>query len=113
MFGRSGYARGMSADLGELNRRLRSLESQLERIGGRASAGAMRSADQIGDAVASTLYGVADRLRDHAGSAGDRAVKIGNDALDRIVNETKRRPLVMIAVAAGVGALLGLATHRR
>jgi ElaB/YqjD/DUF883 family membrane-anchored ribosome-binding protein len=113
MFGRREYSRAMSADLGELNRRLRSLEAQLERIGGRASAGAMRSADQIGDAVASALHGMADRLRDRAGSAGDQAVKLGNDALHRVVDETKRRPLVMIAVAAGVGALLGLAAHRR
>jgi ElaB/YqjD/DUF883 family membrane-anchored ribosome-binding protein len=113
MFGRSGYSRAISSDINEIERRLRSLESHLERLGGRASAGVARSADHVGDAIATTFQNMADRLRRRVGPAGAEARKFGHETLHRIADETKRRPLIMIAVAAVVGAILGLATHRR
>jgi hypothetical protein len=120
MFGRSDYSRSISLDIGEIERRLRSLESRLERIGGRTSATAAETADRIGDAIASAFGGMAERLRNRAGSMSEDAVrwrgeaaKLGNLALRRLAGEVEHRPLVMLAVALGVGFLAGLASHRR
>jgi len=60
------------------------------------------------------------RFRGGANLAGDEAVRIGNEAaelgneaLRRIAREVERRPLVILAVAIGVGILVGLAGRRR
>ena len=120
MLGRSGYSRAMSTNVGEIERRLRSIEQRLERAGGRASASASQTADYVGDTVASTLNSIADRFRGSAGSVSDEmaklggeAAKLGNDALRRLSKEVEHRPLVTLAVAVGVGILVGLASHRR
>jgi ElaB/YqjD/DUF883 family membrane-anchored ribosome-binding protein len=110
----------MSANVGEIERRLRSVERRLERAGNRASANATNAADHVGDAVASALSSVADRFRgdgkimsDEAVRLGNAAAKLGNDALRRLSKEVEHRPLVTLAVAVGVGFLVGLAGHRR
>jgi len=120
MFGQSGRSRTIFADIGEIDRRLRALEDRLERVGGRASAGAVQAADRVGENVASALSSMADRLRGGANSMGGEAAKIGseaaklgNDALRRLSHEVEHRPLVTLAVAVGVGLLVGLASHRR
>jgi ElaB/YqjD/DUF883 family membrane-anchored ribosome-binding protein len=38
---------------------------------------------------------------------------MGPAALDRVSEETKERPLVAIAIALGVGILIGMATRSR
>jgi ElaB/YqjD/DUF883 family membrane-anchored ribosome-binding protein len=66
------------------------------------------------------LSSIADRFRNGADSMGDEAAKIGSgaaklgqDALHRLSKEVAHRPLVTLAVAVGVGVLVGLASHRR
>ena len=120
MLGQFGFSRARSANVGEIERRLRSLEQGLERAGSRASAGAVQTADQVGDSIASALSSVAERLRGSADAMGDEAAKIGTgaaklsqDALHRLSKEVAHRPLVTLAVAVGVGILMGLASHRR
>ena len=120
MFRQSAYSRAMSADLGEIERRLRSLEKQLERLGGRASATAVQTADRVSDAVVSALSDLSDRFRgsgrsigDEAAKLGNEAAKLGNRAVRRLADEVEHRPLVTLAVAAGVGLLIGLAMQRR
>ncbi len=115
----SGHSRAIAADLTEIERRLRSLEKQLERVGGRTSATAVQAADRVGDAVASALSEIGDRFRGGTRSVGGEAIKLGNeaaklgnDALRRLADEVEHRPLVTLAVAAGVGFLVGLAAHR-
>ncbi len=120
MFPRSGYSRAISAEFGEIDQRLRALERQLERVGGRSAASAAQAADRVGETIASALNGMAERLRggansmrDEAAKIGSEAAKLGNDALRRLSNEVEHRPLVTLAVAVGVGLLVGLASQRR
>ena len=127
MLGQSGYSRAMSANVGEIERRLRSLEQRLERVGSRTSASAAKTADSVGETIASALSGMADRFRGGANSMSDEAAKIGseaaklgseaaklgNDALRRLSKEVEHRPLVTLGVAIGVGILVGLVSHRR
>ena len=120
MFRRSRSSSIISVDVDEIERRLRTLERRLERLGGRTSARAAQAADQVGETVASALTSIAERFRGGAGIAGDEAVRLGNEAaelgneaLRRIAREVERRPLVILAVAVGVGILVGLAGRRR
>jgi ElaB/YqjD/DUF883 family membrane-anchored ribosome-binding protein len=101
MLGQSGYSRAMLPNVREIERRLRLLEQQLERVGGRTSG--------AGAAIAPVLSSIADRFRGGAHSMSDEAAKLGNDALRRLSNEVEHRPLVTLAVAIGVGILVGLA----
>jgi ElaB/YqjD/DUF883 family membrane-anchored ribosome-binding protein len=119
MPGQSGYSRATSPNVGEIERRLRSIEQRLERAGGRASASAVQTADHVGETIASALSSIADRFRRGANSMSDEAAKIGsgtaklgNDALRRLSKEVEHRPLVTLAVAVSVGILVGLAIRR-
>jgi ElaB/YqjD/DUF883 family membrane-anchored ribosome-binding protein len=66
------------------------------------------------------LFGWANRFRQGASSLGDQstafgkdAARYGNAALTRISDETEQRPLLAIAVALGVGILIGMAARGR
>ena len=111
MLGQSGYSRAMLPNVREIERRLRSLEQQLERVGGRASASTAEVAERAGAAIAPVLSSIADRFRGGTHSMSDEAAKLGNDALRRLSNEVEHRPLVTLAVAVGVGILVGLASR--
>jgi ElaB/YqjD/DUF883 family membrane-anchored ribosome-binding protein len=108
MFGQSGYSR---ANVSDIERRLRSLERQLERVGDRTSEGTAEIVERVGAAIAPVLSSIADRFRGGAHSMTDEAAKLGNDALRRLSNEVERRPLITLSVAIGVGMLVGLASR--
>ena len=55
MFGQPGYSGTMSANVREIERRLRSMEKRLERAGVRTSASAVETADHVGETVAAVL----------------------------------------------------------
>ena len=111
----SAFATNVSAIEG----RLRALENELERIGqtaGRHTAAGMSAAgDHVGDAIVSAVTEIVDRFRSGRRLAGDeatrfgKAAKFGNDTLHRMANAVEHRPLVTLAVAVGVGILIGMA----
>jgi ElaB/YqjD/DUF883 family membrane-anchored ribosome-binding protein len=102
----------IAANLREIDGRLRALEGRLQRIGSRTSTNASLAAEGIGEAVASALSSMADRFRGNGTFVGSEAAKLGNDALRRLSREVENRPLVMLAVAAGVGLLIGFSIQR-
>jgi ElaB/YqjD/DUF883 family membrane-anchored ribosome-binding protein len=111
----SRYTRAISAEVGEIERRLRTLENVLSRVGTRASANARETAEGLGDAIAAALGGWADRFRQSATSIGNQSTSIGKDAaqlggsaLRRVSAETEAHPFFALAVAVGVGVLIGL-----
>jgi hypothetical protein len=94
-----------------------------KRAGRRASVSAAAAGDQIADTIGPILNDIADRFRrsprlvaDEAVNFGNEAVRIGsrvgNDALDRISSQARQRPLLTLAVAIGVGILIGAASRR-
>jgi hypothetical protein len=106
---------------------LRAIEKELGAIskiaGRRASSGVSTAASQIVDAVAPILNDLTDRFRrgqraafDEATSFGTEAVqagaRAGNDAFDRLGDQAKQRPLFTMAVAVGIGTLIGFAAWR-
>ena len=118
MSGSSRYTRAISAEVGEIERRLRALEKSLEKIGTQASSSARDRAEGIGDALASALAGWADRFRGTANALGDQsaamskdAARLGSAGLSRLSDETERHPLFALAVAVGVGILIGMVSR--
>lgn len=122
MFG-SPYPASIASNVSAIEQRLRQLEGQLERIGRtggrRASASLSEATDQIGPAIASALSEMLDRLRTGGRRVGKDAMRFGNDAagfgndaLNRLSTEVEHRPLMTLAVAVGVGILIGIAGRR-
>ena len=121
-------------EFADVEQRMHRLEQQMERLGGVASrtaasgmASAVQATDRVSDAVVSALGDVIERFRGGARSVGGEASrfgqvaarfgheasKLGGVALRRVSTEVERRPLVMIAVAVGVGLLIGWAGRRQ
>lgn len=106
---------------------LRAIEKELGGItqsaGRRAAVGASAAGDQIADAAGPILHEIVDRFGggqrsgvEEVARVGSEAVKIGarvgSDALDRTATQAKNRPLVTLAVAIGVGILIGMAGQK-
>ena len=109
MSGSSRFSRLISAEAGEIERRLQALEKRLNIAGTRASTNAGNTAQDLGDAIASALSSWADRFRQGASTVGDQSAALGRDAarlgtvaVNRIADETGRRPLFALAVAIGI-----------
>ena len=118
MSGSSRFSRLISAEAGEIERRLQALEKKLNIAGTRVSTNAGNTAQDLGDAIASALSSWADRFRQGASTVGDQSAALGRDAarlgtqaMNRIADETGRRPLFALAVAIGVGILIGMAAR--
>jgi ElaB/YqjD/DUF883 family membrane-anchored ribosome-binding protein len=112
------------SNISVIEARLRALENELERIGRtagrRTSAGMSAAGDHVGDAIASAVTEIVDRFRSGRRLAGQEAArfgneaakfgaKVGSDARHRMASEVEHRPLVTLAVAIGVGILIGMA----
>ena len=106
---------------------LRAIEEDLGVMGRKAGRDAAVRASAAGDQIADTLWPIlgeiGDRFRrgqraavDEATSLGNEAVRFGtragSDALDRIADQAKHRPLFTLAFAVGVGVLIGFASRR-
>ena len=106
---------------------LRAIEKELRSVGKssgrRASAEAAAVGDHIAEIIGPILADIGAHFRqgqqvalDQASTLGNQAVKIGSkvgaDAAETISDQTKQRPFVMLAVALGVGILIGAAARR-
>jgi ElaB/YqjD/DUF883 family membrane-anchored ribosome-binding protein len=119
MFSRFRHSRAVATDIGDIEERLRALERRLQAVGGRSAAGATQAVDHVGEVIASTLSSVAEILRGRGNlmghdvaKIGGEAAKLGDRALRRLTNEVEHRPLITLAVAVGVGILVGLASYQ-
>lgn len=128
----------INALIGDLEARLTRLNRVAAREGSSAAAAAGTAASHLSDAVIEALAGMTERVRqsasvvgnefsgrmrdgaqemterlsDGARTAADEAFRVGGDAFRRIADEAERRPLMTLAIAAGVGYLAGLAGRR-
>jgi len=116
----SRYTRAISSEVGDIERRLQTLQNGLEKLRARSTANARDTADSLGDALSSALLGWSERFRQGASTLGDQSAALGKDAarygaaaLSQISKETEQRPLIAIALALGVGILIGMATGAR
>jgi len=98
MSGASRYTRAISAEVGEIERRLRAIERTLDTISGRASTSARETAGNLGETIGSALSDWASRFRRSASEVGNQstalskdAAKFGSEALNRLADETGNR----------------------
>lgn len=109
-------SRTPSDDIAEIEREIaglmRDLESRVSRLNSLGRSGASNAATAASDYVSDTLSDTAERLRNGAHAVTDEATKLGGDALRRIEEEVEQRPLLTLAIAAGIGFLAGMAGRR-
>jgi ElaB/YqjD/DUF883 family membrane-anchored ribosome-binding protein len=106
---------------------LRAIEKELgvlgKSAGRRASSSASAAGNQIVEAIWPILNEIGDSLRrgqrvavDEAASLGNEALnrgaQMGNDALAHVADQARRRPLITLAVAIGIGVLIGAVARR-
>jgi len=108
--------RTVSEDIGEIEREIAGLmtdlESRIGRLNSLSRKGASHAASEAGDYVSETLSDTAQRLRNGAHAVTDEASRLGSDALRRVEDEIEQRPLLTLAIAAGIGFLAGMAGRR-
>jgi ElaB/YqjD/DUF883 family membrane-anchored ribosome-binding protein len=92
------------------------LEKRLNRLSSVGKREASGAASDVGDFVSDALARIKDRVRETASDAShsvaDEVSRLGTDAFKKLTDEVENRPLMMLAVAAGVGFLAGLANRR-
>ncbi len=119
MSGSPRFSQLTSAQTDEIERRLNALEKRLNGIGTRFSTNSRDIVGDLGNVIASALSNWAERFRQGASTVGDQSAALGKDAarlgtmaIDRIGEESRQRPLIAVAVALGVGILLGIALRK-
>ena len=92
------------------------LEKRLRRLSGTARREASGASSEVGDFVNEALDRIMSRVRDSAAgvthTVAEEATRFGSDAFKKLTDEVEHRPLLMLAVAAGIGFLVGLANRR-
>jgi ElaB/YqjD/DUF883 family membrane-anchored ribosome-binding protein len=92
------------------------LEKRLRRLSGAARTEASGASEDVGDFVSDALERIKERVRvsaaDMSETVADEASRLGGDAFKKLTEEVEHRPLLMLAVAAGIGFLVGLANRR-
>lgn len=98
--------------MSDLERRLNRLSSLSDKARGEVSG----ATGDIGDFVSDALAGIMKRVRESAAdvsqSAMDEAARVGNDAVKKIADQADQRPMTVLAIAAGIGFLIGFANRR-
>ena len=113
----------VTAIVGHLQAIQRELAGMGRKAGRQASANASAAGDQISDTIGPILNDITQRFwrgqrtaAKGAANLGNQAVKAGSKAgsaaIDRIAGQAKTRPFMMLAVAIGVGILIGVAGRR-
>lgn len=116
---------GMSGDVSAMQSEIRHLASDLQdrlnRLNAISRQGAAHAGEGVQDFIADTLdsltskavsqltSGAQERVTDFT----DEATRMSNKAIKRVSREIDRRPLLTLAIAAGVGYLAGMAMQHR
>jgi ElaB/YqjD/DUF883 family membrane-anchored ribosome-binding protein len=92
------------------------LEKRLRRLSSYSRREVSGASSEISDFVSEALDRITSRVRETASGASqsiaDEATRFGSDAFKKLSDEVEHRPLLMLAAAAGIGFLAGLANRR-
>jgi ElaB/YqjD/DUF883 family membrane-anchored ribosome-binding protein len=113
---------GVSGDVNAMQTEIRhlvgDLQDRLTRLNGISRKGASHASEGVQDFISDTLdqftskavSQLATRAQDGMSDLTDEATRMSNKAIKRVSREIDRRPLLTLAIAAGVGYLAGMAT---
>ena len=96
-------------EIGEL---MHDIETRIGRLNTLAKRNVKSAAHDASDYVSETISEATDRVRNGANHVSDEAARMSGDALRRIEDEVGQRPLLTLAIAAGIGFLAGMAGRR-
>jgi ElaB/YqjD/DUF883 family membrane-anchored ribosome-binding protein len=106
-----------SFDVSDIVTLLRDLEPILTRLAVFVSTNAREARGAIPDRISEAWSDVSGRLRstvrDNARDVSEGAARMGTGVWHRIEDEVVHRPLVALAIAAGIGFVIGALNHRR
>ena len=108
----NGNGHTVAEDIATIEHEIGQLMTDIEARVGKLNALARRSAK---DAANGATEFVNDTVADAAGrvrNGADEASRLGGDAIRRIEDEVGQRPLLTLAIAAGIGFLAGMAGRR-
>lgn len=109
---REAMAHAVSPDIAEMRSELRQLISDIEnrmaRINVLTKRGAGHAVDGVNDLVFGAVSGVTDRVRKTARALSDDAARFGTEAVRDVASQIDKRPLLTLAIAAGIGFAIGL-----
>jgi ElaB/YqjD/DUF883 family membrane-anchored ribosome-binding protein len=110
-------AKSVAADeIAAIEALMSDLDKRLRRLSGQAKSEASGATGEVRDFVSDTLESIMGRVKQSAAGLGetvtDEAARLGGDAIKKITDEVEARPLIMLAVAAGIGFLAGMANRR-
>ena len=102
-----------AGDVASIENLISDLETRLRNINGPVRQKAVGASSDVNDFVGQALAGIMERVRDSSENLTEdvvhRAGKASTNAFKRITREIERRPLLLLAVAAGLGFALGMA----
>ena len=108
----NGNGHTVAEDIANIEHEIGQLMTDIEARVGKLNALARRSAKDAANGatefVSDTVADAADRVRNGA----DEASRLGGDAIRRLEDEVGQRPLLTLAIAAGIGFLAGMAGRR-
>jgi ElaB/YqjD/DUF883 family membrane-anchored ribosome-binding protein len=116
---------GMSGDVSAMQSEIRHLASDLQdrlnRLNSISRKGAAHAGEGVQDFISDTLDSFAGKamsqltsgVQERVGDFTDEATRMSNKAIKRVSREIDRRPLLTLAIAAGVGYLAGMAMQNR
>ncbi len=118
---RSGVSGDVSAMQAEIRNLASDLQDRLARLNGISRSGTAHASEGVQDFIAHTLDSLAgkavskltNRVQEGASDLTNEATRMSNKAIKRVSREIDRRPLLTLAIAAGVGYLAGMAMRRQ
>jgi len=96
-------------EIGEL---MHDIEARIGKLQALAKRSAKDAAEGATDFVSDTVNDAADRVRNGASAVSEETSRMAGDAIRRIEDEVGQRPLLTLAIAAGIGFLAGMAGRR-
>jgi ElaB/YqjD/DUF883 family membrane-anchored ribosome-binding protein len=121
---RQSTSNAASEEIAAIEALMGDLEKRLRKINSSAAQHASEFSSDASEYVRESLSDIAERLQagaqsltgsvaDEAGRLGSDALEFGGNALKRLEEEIEERPLLTLAVAAGIGFLIGMLGRNR
>lgn len=96
----------------EIGQLMHDIEARVGKLNAMAKRSARDAANGASEFVSETVSDAANGVRNGAHAVSDEASRLGGDAIRRIEDEVAHRPLLTLAIAAGIGFLAGMAGRR-
>lgn len=103
---------GIEGLVGDLDKRLRRLVARAEADREQLADGSSEAKEFVGKALESIMDSVRKTGTDVGASVASETTRVGSNTARTVAEEVEGRPLTMLALAAGVGFLIGIVSRR-